>query len=139
MSFDWTDYLNLAISLQLDPESPDLFGLSEAAFRSAASRAYYATFHCALDLACREGFRPTSSGEDHWAVQDHFRNYVPPDTLHSEVARELNLLHIRRKDADYEDHFEGRPKNQATLAINLARSILENLDCIRSARPDVEL
>ena len=56
MSFNWTEFLTFAEALQADPDSP---GPPEAALRSAASRAYYAAFHRALDVAIKEGFSPT--------------------------------------------------------------------------------
>lgn len=133
MSFNWTDYLDFASRLYEAPEAPELPELEEASFRSAASRAYYATFHCALDLACREGFRPTHSGTDHLEVRKHFRSRGREEELHGEVARELKLLWDRRKEADYRDRFDDPPSSQAYWAVNLATSIIENLDSILAA------
>ncbi|MEA3377184.1 MAG: hypothetical protein U9R72_13420, partial [Chloroflexota bacterium] len=121
------------IELSKEPESPDLGELDEAAFRSAASRAYYATFHCAMDLAFREGFVPTDSGEDHYLVYRHFQDYEAEDEIHREIARELDLLRGYRNDVDYKDEFQARPCNKAILAIRLAHSILERLDSVLTA------
>jgi len=133
MSFKWTDYLDFASRLYDAPEAPELAELEEASLRSAASRAYYATFHCALDLACREGFHPTGSGADHFSVQKHFRSRGIEEELHGEVARELKLLWDRRKEVDYQDRFDDRPSSQAYWAVNLATSIIENLHSILAA------
>lgn len=130
MSFDWADYLDFAIELSKQPESPDLRELDEAAFRSAASRAYYATFHCAMDLASREGFVPKHTGEDHYLVWRHFQNHEAEDEIHREIARELDLLRDHRNDVDYKGEFQANPCNKAILAIGLARSILERLDSV---------
>ena len=48
MSFNWTDFLTLADALVRAPNSP---GPEEASLRSAISRAYYAAFHVARNLA----------------------------------------------------------------------------------------
>jgi uncharacterized protein (UPF0332 family) len=132
MTFNWTDYLDFANQLCESPGSPDLSGLGEATSRSAVSRAYYAVYHCALSLACKEGFRP-SSGGDHTDVQNYFRRYNPEDKLRGEVARELNLLRSRRNEADYDDRLEGTPGLQADIAVDLAKSIRNNLESIAAA------
>lgn len=132
MSFDWIQYLEFAGQLLEAPEAPELSSLNEASLRSAASRAYYATFHCALDLATREGFEAWDSGSDHSRLQEHFRYYQPPDETHAEIARELDLLHHHRKDVDYKDCFRAQPENKAKLSIQLACSILENLHSLRT-------
>ena len=62
MSFNWIDYLTFASALVDDPENP---GPSEAALRSAISRAYYAAFKKALEVAKSEGFQSRHSGDDH--------------------------------------------------------------------------
>ena len=48
MSFDWADYLKLAEALTRDPSSP---GPEEASLRTAISRAYYAAYRSASNLA----------------------------------------------------------------------------------------
>jgi hypothetical protein len=65
MSFNWIDYLTFATALVNNPETP---GPSEAALRSAISRAYYAAFRSALEFATSEGYHPRSSGDDHSSV-----------------------------------------------------------------------
>ena len=53
MNFNWREYLTLSEGLKAQP---NLLGTPEASFRSAASRAYYAAYQCALEYACTEGF-----------------------------------------------------------------------------------
>ena len=71
MSFDWADYLQLAEALARNPALP---GPEEAALRSAISRAYYATYCSARDLAAGRGeLTLTRLSSDHARVIDHFR------------------------------------------------------------------
>lgn len=128
MSFNWTEFLTLAEALQSDPDSP---GPPEAALRSAASRAYYAAFHCALDFATREGFTPTYTGEDHSRIQDHFRRRKPPGEARRKIAQELNRAYDHRRKADYRDTLgTTSAETLAHFAIGSARNVLANLDSI---------
>jgi uncharacterized protein (UPF0332 family) len=127
MRFDWTDFLTFAEALQLTPDSP---GPPEAALRSAASRAYYAAFHHALDLACKEGFGPSFQASDHKQVQDHFRNCKPPDRIRQKIARELERLCDQRRQADYDAVLHKEPVSLAAHAIGMARSVLGNLNSL---------
>lgn len=97
MSFDWTDFLALAEALE---SAPDLPGPPEAALRSAVSRAYYAAFHCAMNVASEEGFDPSGSGSDHRNVPLHFRRHKTNDTR-CKIALELDRLRDNRRKADY--------------------------------------
>lgn len=127
MSFDWTEFLTFAEALQLTPDSP---GPPEAALRSAASRAYYAVFHHALNFACKEGFEPSSQASDHKEIQDHFRNHKPPDRIRRKIARELERLCDQRRQADYDTVLHKKPASLAGHAIGMARRVLENLDSL---------
>ncbi|MEA3376765.1 MAG: hypothetical protein U9R72_11290 [Chloroflexota bacterium] len=139
MSFDWTDYLDFAYRLYDIPESPKLEGLSEATYRSAASRAYYATFHCALDFACKEGFQPSGGGEDHWRLRMHFKDFPHGGKAHRKIAKDLDNLRRYRKEVDYDDAFkEQQPRSKAFWAIRTATSILETLDSIVPAKDDAD-
>ena len=124
MSYDWAEFLKLAESLESDPDSP---GPREAALRSAASRAYYAAFHHALDHAIKEGFSPAYTGDDHKRVQAHFRRYSPPSKVRSKIAQELDRLLAGRHKADYRNEIGKRPESLASHAIGMARRIIQNL------------
>jgi uncharacterized protein (UPF0332 family) len=124
MSFDWAEFLTLAEALQSAPDSP---GPQVAALRTAASRAYYAAFHCAVDLALGEGFELTHRGEDHKRIQDYFRNYKPPSPLRRKISLELNRLYNHRREADYDNNLKRQPGSLAAQAIGMARDVLNKL------------
>jgi uncharacterized protein (UPF0332 family) len=124
MSYDWAEFLQLAESLESAPDSP---GPREAALRSAASRAYYAAFHHALEQATREGFSPAYAGDDHKRVQAHFRRYSPPSKIRRKIAQELDRLLAERHKADYRNEIGKRPESLASHAIGMARRIIQNL------------
>ena len=124
MSYDWAEFLKLAESLKSAPDSP---GPREAALRSAASRAYYAAFHSALDHATTEGFSPAYTGDDHKRVQAHFRHYTPHSKTRRKIAQELDRLLAERHKADYRNDIGKRPESLAGHAIGMATRIIENL------------
>jgi uncharacterized protein (UPF0332 family) len=124
MSYDWAEFLELAESLESNPDS---IGPKEAALRSAASRAYYAAFHQALDHAIREGFSPAYTGDDHRRVQAYFRRYSPPNKTRRKIAQELNRLLAERHKADYRNDIGKRPESLASHAIGMAKQIIQNL------------
>jgi uncharacterized protein (UPF0332 family) len=123
MSFDWTQFLELAEALESDPDLP---GPREAALRSAVSRAYYAAFNCAVDLACREGFVPRYSGADHSRVRAHFRDNGSSDKVRGHISTQLGRLYKRRCEADYRPSID-RPDYLAQYAISMARSVMADL------------
>lgn len=127
MSFDWADYLVLANGLTTDPGIP---GPCEAALRSAASRAYYAAFQCALDFASREGFQASETGQDHKMIQDHFRDSTRLDKTRGHVATELGRLLKHRTQADYEAILDRKPSSLAKQAVKMAFSVLRDLDSL---------
>lgn len=129
MSFDWTDCLSFAAALLSDPDIP---GPAEAALRSAASRAYYAAFHAALAFAQAEGYVSYGSGDDHRAVQRHFRQ-DKSDVTRRKIAQELNRALNRRREADYYGTLNRQPSSLAHLAIGSARAVIQNLDVLRSS------
>ena len=131
MSFDWTDYLTLARALQQDPESP---GPREASFRCAASRAYYAAFKCAFNYAQSDGYLPRNSGEDHKALQRHFRHSVSSDRTRKEISVSLNRLYDHRRKADYDDYMGTRPDALADQAIEQATRVIQLLAALSTAK-----
>lgn len=134
MSFKWVEFLIFAEALQ---SAPNLPGPAEAALRSAASRAYYAALHCAVDFALGSGFAPSYSADDHKRILVHFRrDYEPSDPNHKVVARqvamELDRLRGHRREADYDKVLTRQPNSLAQQAIGMARNILEKLDALRA-------
>lgn len=98
MSFDWTEYLDLAEHLSGKGGTCS----QEAALRSATSRAYYAAFRSARDVAeQRLGFVPTRSGKDHGLVQRHFKQSGRKD-----IAKKLGRMHGWRTQCDYDEEVQ---------------------------------
>ena len=129
MNFDWKEYLVLAESLQ---ENHGALASSEASLRSATSRAYYAAFQCALNFAKKEGFRPSFTGNDHGTVRKHFRNHKTNKTR-NKISVELDRMYKNRGQADYDQDLRTSPSNLAYYTINMAKSVLENLDSLEQA------
>lgn len=121
-----SDFVELAIKLSANP--------SEAAQRSAVSRAYYGAFHSARILVESCGFRFAGSGETH--------SHLPYCLEHSgdqelqAVVRKLNSLRLARNAADYDldDPTSGeRPKVQVFLRI--AREVLSAVESATQRLP----
>jgi uncharacterized protein (UPF0332 family) len=125
MSFIWADFLTLAASLQQNPTIP---GPEEASLRTAISRAYYAAFRSARDLAqAKEGFLPSGTGQYHGRVQQHFRNQT--DHIHRKIGADLGRLCDNRRKADYEGAVRRLP-SVAQLSVQMAGAILNRLGSI---------
>jgi uncharacterized protein (UPF0332 family) len=131
MTFSWIDLLTLAKSLEANPQTP---GPEEAAQRCAVSRAYYAAFHHALIVGSQEGYSPHYSGEDHQAIQRHFRSFHSSDPgtakLHKEVATQLNRLLNFRHKADYFNSLTSTPRALAASSIRMADTIISILNTL---------
>jgi uncharacterized protein (UPF0332 family) len=127
MSFHWADFLTFAQRLQEDPSNP---GPDKAALRSATSRAYYAAFRTALNVAQEEGFQPSHTGSDHWDIRRHFQKHNP-DKLRRKISTELGRLYDNRRKADYEDNLRPSADMLAELTIGMAKSVLKNLDSLQ--------
>lgn len=96
MSFDWKEYLNLAIFLQGQIGSSFT---QETAFRCATSRAYFAAFCHARNYARDNlGFTPTHIGRDHGLVREHFKALGMVN-----IALKLDSLCQWRGMCDYDD------------------------------------
>jgi uncharacterized protein (UPF0332 family) len=128
MSFNWLDFLTLSEKLQSDPE---IFGLREASLRSAISRAYYAAFQYAMNLAKLEGYLPKHTGDDHIAVQKFFRDYTPKNYSRRKIAVELDRLRDQRRLADYEENLHRDANIPAQIAISLAKNVIANVDSLQ--------
>lgn len=118
MAFDWREFLELARTLQ--GSSGNAFS-TEAANRSAVSRAYYAAF-CYIRNYARNtlGFKQTGSMNDHKRLQEHLRNCGDP---WRKIADDLRDLRLMRNRCDYDDTVP-QLVNVVKTAINIAQSIL---------------
>jgi uncharacterized protein (UPF0332 family) len=128
MSFDWADFLRLAKMLLENPGSP---GLEESCLRSAASRAYYAAYHCALKRAYEEGYQPLP-GDEHRSLQRYFAKYKPISDTRGKIAVELGRLWDHRRQADYHSRLQSQPRSLARNAVGMADTVLECLDRLRT-------
>ena len=117
--FDWTEYLDLAEYLSGKSDTYT----QEAALRSATSRAYYAAFRSARDVAeQRLGFEPKRTGEDHGLVKDHFRLLGM-----KQIADKLAEMHWWRTQCDYDEHV----KNLHTIVSSAIRRAKEVLKAVK--------
>jgi len=123
MGFDWSEYYKLSEALYKDP---NIFGYEEATFRTIASRAYYAAFKCAINLAQKEGYMPSFNGSDHEDIRRYYRN-DKNNQIRTKISADLDRLCKNRTKADYYDHFRSSPRSLANYSIGLAKKILENL------------
>ncbi len=126
MIFNWRDLWLLADALMRNPNSP---GPEEGALRSAVSRAYYAAFCSARNVARERGeFTPTSSVKDHHLVRKHFGN--SSHSVRRKISADLGRLRRRRNQADYHDTLDGEPISLAQSSVTIARNVLDALDAL---------
>lgn len=103
MSFDWSEYLDVAKELASVANSS---ANREAKLRSAISRAYYAAFINARNhLRDREGLLIPRTSEAHKYVRDQF--YYSSDSVRQSLGEKLLRLRDFRRQADYVDSFPG--------------------------------
>ncbi|RLC45877.1 MAG: hypothetical protein DRH70_06635 [Candidatus Coatesbacteria bacterium] len=118
MSFDWSEYLDLARHLVDQPKG----FTREAGLRSATSRAYYAAF-CSARTVAKERFyfAPTNTGKDHGDVINHFRSLGM-----EQIAKKLGRMHGWRKQCDYDGKVD-RLETIANSAIRYSTDVLKLL------------
>lgn len=123
MSFDWNDYVTLANDLF---DRTDVPTVVEACNRSSISRAYYAAFISARNLADGRGWiTKTELAKDHGIVKRHFsQSRTSKDKMR--VGKYLGRLRFSRGKADYEDEFPGHLA-EAKLSIDRASTVMELL------------
>ena len=121
MSFDWTQYLNLAKFIQARAVRGSEID-KEAGFRSAVGRAYYAAFCYARNYA-RDNyhFSPTYGPDDHGLVPELFRGRGQTD-----ITEALLDLRRWRNQCDYWDVVSGNLSAMSAGAIVDAQYVIEN-------------
>src|SRR5207248_5650471 len=101
MSFEWSDYLDLAQELA---RQGAIHSSREAELRSAISRAYYAAFCKSRNhLRDKEHEILSTGSEAHSQVQDKF--VLSKDRRRKQIGENLNRLRTLRNRADYKDQF----------------------------------
>ena len=114
---DFRDYLRLADTLAN--------GTTEAEWRSAGSRAYYAAFHVARSLLSGLGFRVPQADRAHGSLWLRLSNAGDGEV--TKAAGLLSDLRRERNRADYDDH---RTITQATASqdVRFAEEVIQTLD-----------
>ncbi|MFH0812211.1 MAG: hypothetical protein V2A69_05165 [Pseudomonadota bacterium] len=127
MSFDWSEYLNLANELGGKPGDPVN---REARLRSAVSRAYYAA-HCIVRNYLRDlkgDANIPKDGRAHSYVIDQFR--FEKENSRKRIGLNLGRLLVDRNKADYRDTVSGiEPMTQADLS--LAQQIIRWISSLK--------
>lgn len=121
MSFDWSDYLNLANELAPRPISA---AAQEAKLRCAISRAYYANYCTARNHLREKEGQLIPVHDAHRYVINALLNST--ERKRKDLVKDLNRLRIDRIKADYNDEFSGLP-SQTEVALLLAEKLMSNL------------
>ena len=118
MSFDWSEYLNLAQELAGQATGPSS---QEAKLRSAVSRAYYAAFYAATALLLGEGL---DFGKHSGVIAAVHQKYVRTGRLEKRYGKDLNWLFELRGVGDYGVKIHV-PNEEADKAIEVAEDFVE--------------
>lgn len=119
MSFNWIDYLQLAQQLM----GQNTLVSSEAKQRTAISRAYYAAYNEARQLARRHGFHE-SQFDNHRSLIDYFLH--EPLREWRNVGENLRRLRQQRNNADYQPRID-QLEYHARTTLALAKDLLEQI------------
>jgi uncharacterized protein (UPF0332 family) len=114
---NWRDFLVLAARVATDT--------SEADWRTAVSRAYYAAFHVARQVLGDLNFTVPRADRAHQYLV--FRLSNCGDSAVEQAGRDLETLRRLRNRADYDD-VPAVTQPQAAAAVRLAEGIIQLLD-----------
>jgi len=114
---NWRDYLSLADRLAA--------ATTEADWRSAVSRAYYAAFHVARQLLANLNFAIPRADRAHQYLV--FRLSNCGESAIEQAGRDLETLRRLRNRADYDD-VPAITQPQAAAGVRLAEGIVQVLD-----------
>jgi uncharacterized protein (UPF0332 family) len=117
---NWRDFLSLAARLAAD--------VTEADWRAAVSRAYYAAFHVARRLLADLNFTVPRADRAHQYLV--FRLSNAGEAAVEQAGRDLETLRRLRNRADYDD-VPVVTQPQAAAAVRLAEGIVQGLDAAR--------
>lgn len=122
MSFDWSEYFDLAQELT---GSSTVSSGQEAKSRAAISRAYYAVYCMSRNHLRDNDNRPVPKGaRAHKYVKTEFKRST--DQVRQNIGRNLDRLRIERNKADYDDVMQALTSN-TTFAIGLANRMISDL------------
>ncbi len=114
MTFDWIDYLNLAVQLERDAKDDN--SLVEAKHRTSISRAYYSSFNLAKKYLSENGETLSKGAEVHREVQSIFEALSSQERDENrkkkliEISSELGILRSFRNKSDYDSTISGIDK-----------------------------
>ncbi len=114
---NWRDFLPLATRLAA--------GTTEADWRTAISRAYYAAFHIARHLFAALNFKVPRADRAHQYLVFRLSNSGEPAA--EQAGRDLETLRRLRNRADY-DETPAPTQAQAAAAVQTAEGIIQALD-----------
>mgnify|MGYP003807375369 CR=1 FL=1 len=100
ISFNWRNYLELAIELQKETD--------EANLRSSISRAYYAAFCSARNyMEEKDRHELPSDGSEHQYIIDYYSGHKGRSTnrKRTQIAQDLMRMRRERVNADYHNIF----------------------------------
>jgi uncharacterized protein (UPF0332 family) len=117
---NWRDFLVLATRLAA--------AATEADWRTAVSRAYYAAFHVARRLLAEMNFTVPRADRAHQYLV--FRLSNSGESAVEQAGRDLETLRRLRNRADY-DETPALTQPQAAAAAQLAEGIIQVLDAVR--------
>jgi uncharacterized protein (UPF0332 family) len=118
------DFLPAAIRLAVEA--------TEAGWRSAISRAYYAAFHVARRLLADLNFTVPRAGRAHQYLIFRLSNCGEP--VVEQAGRDLETLRRLRNRADY-DEMPAVTQPQAIAAVRRAEDVIRHLDNARNDPP----
>ena len=122
MKFNWGKYVELADFLSNAPTDD-----KQACYRAALSRAYYGIYGLSCGVVEEDGKELTNSGGDHYIVKDHLKKHR--DKKIKKVGNILDMLHEKRKRADYKDEVK-IPQKTTKFVVKRAQKALKIIDNI---------
>ncbi len=126
MSFDWSEYLNIARELA---GQSTVLSSAEAKKRCAISRAYYAAF-CSARNHLRDKDNDLNipvGGDAHGYVRRQFK--TSKDKVRREVGEDLARLVAKRNLVDYKDDITSLANldGETYLALNWSQEVISDL------------
>jgi hypothetical protein len=106
---------------------------TEADWRSATSRAYYASFHVTRHLFFDLGFAVPRADRAHQYLVLRLSNCG--ETAGEQAGRDFDTLRRLRNRADYDEE-PGLPQAQAVASVRLAKDLVRVLDSVRRGPRD---
>lgn len=121
MSFNWENYLDVAIHLKENANNPFL---TEGMYRSSCSRAYYSAFHFAIKAAVKQGLPKSEvkKGGLHKRIIDYY--IYNNDSQFTKIGSYLQTILTNREESDYNDNVQGDFQSKASMTIRLADQII---------------